>query len=97
MNRLRPHGASQPRVGSCCARVGPGSLARRRLGVSAKAANDLDTASRKNGQKQKSPPRPEPGGPGGKGRAYLALRARPRWYLAPAFQASSIARRRSDT
>lgn len=42
MNRLRPHGASQPRNGPCCATVGPGSLARRRLGVfSAKAAVTL--------------------------------------------------------
>ena len=54
--------AMRTRNGPCCATFGPRSFARRRLGVSAKAANDLDTAGRKRGQKQKSPPRPEPGG-----------------------------------
>jgi hypothetical protein len=52
------------RIGHHCATFGPRSFLRRRLDVCGQGCRDLGGAGRNRGQKQKSPPRPEPGGHG---------------------------------
>src|SRR4051794_30108950 len=50
-------------VGPCCATFARRSFLRRRVGVWANAA-EASPAGHNSGDKQESPPRPKPGGPG---------------------------------